>query len=56
MDNSYDIVQYVEKVFGIKLLEYQKELLRQMDSGKQTYIHPAFYINELVKDLFKEKK
>lgn len=39
--NDYDIVQYVEDTLGIKLLEYQKEMLRQIQSGKQIYLVPS---------------
>lgn len=41
MDNNYDIVKYVEENFGVELLEYQKEMLRQMQSMKPLYIIPA---------------
>lgn len=41
MDNNYDIVKYVEENFGVELLEYQKEMLRLTQYGKQLYVVPA---------------
>lgn len=38
---SYDIIKYVEENFGVELLEYQKEILRQVQSGKQIYLVPS---------------
>ena len=41
LNMSYDIVKYVEENFGVELLEYQKEILRQVQSGKQIYLVPS---------------
>lgn len=56
---TYDIVQYVEENFGVKLLEYQKEFLRQIQSGKQIYIIPArrveFTVMNKLMEIYNEK-
>lgn len=39
--SDYDIIKYVEENFGVELLEYQKEILRQIQSGKQIYVVPS---------------
>ena len=39
--SDYDIIKYVEENFGVKLLEYQKEILRQVQFGKEIYVVPA---------------
>lgn len=39
--SDYDIIKYVEENFGVELLEYQKEILRQVQSGKQIYVVPS---------------
>ena len=44
MMSDYDIVKYVEENFGVELLEFQKEILRQIQSGKQIYVMPARYM------------
>jgi hypothetical protein len=45
-----DIVEFVEKLYGISLLEYQKEVLRNLYKNKvyYTYRYPRFVINQYI--------
>ena len=38
MGSMTNIVEFVEKTFGIKLLEYQKAILREYQKGRKLYI------------------
>ena len=62
MDNKPDIVEFIEVQCNIKLLEYQKELVRKMydagpnvkivfpyKSGYTNYRHLAYMIEELLR-------
>lgn len=56
MMSDYDIVKYVEENFGVELLEYQKEILRQVQSGKQIYVLPARHMGfTFINKLFEEE-
>ena len=56
MNNNYDIVQYVENTFEIKLLEYQKQFLRKIQQfDKPIYIttlspfYKSIFYDEMIK-------